>query len=355
MMKNALMVLSLLCCMVGCGGQVEVKKVVSDAVEAVPEFSLTWSEYPSWSAFGVAHELGILNGEKGKMSELEKKYNVDVVLKEADYDTCVQYYGTGTVDAACLTNMDTLSPAMGRPARGVLPTSTSFGGDAVVSVEASTLADLKGKKVYGLDKSVSEYFFNRAIEEAGLNIADFEFVSMDPMAASQALQTNSPNVQTICVWNPFKMSALEKCTNSKVVVDSTAVPGEIIDMVVVGEDSMAKPGADRFCACICDAFYKVCDLLNDPATREKTLVALGAKFSDLNAEKMAVCTSETQFYSTPQKGLALFNGPELPVTMKRVVDFAVRCQMCDVAPVVSYGKTPSGKFTFDPTFMEKVK
>jgi hypothetical protein len=133
MMKNALMVLSLLCCMVGCGGQVEVKKVVSDAVEAVPEFSLTWSEYPSWSAFGVAHELGILNGEKGKMSELEKKYNVDVVLKEADYDTCVQYYGTGTVDAACLTNMDTLSPCDGSSCTwNVLPTSTSFGGDAVM-------------------------------------------------------------------------------------------------------------------------------------------------------------------------------------------------------------------------------
>lgn len=356
-MKNVLMCLMLFAVMVGCSTEkLESFIKTSDSViEETPVFSLTWSEYPSWSTFGVAHELGILNGEEGEMSELEKKYNVDIVLKEADYDTCIQYYGTGTVDAACLTNMDTLSPAMGRPARGILPTSTSAGGDAVISVDGETLVDLKGKKVYGLDKSVSEYFFNRAVEEAGLDIADFEFVSMDPMAASQALQTNSPNVQSICVWNPFKMSSLEKRTDSKVVVDSSVIPGEIVDMVVVGEDSMAKPGSDRFCACVCEAFYKVCNLLNDPITREKTLVGLGARFSDLNAEQMAVCTTETKFYDSPEKGINLFTGSELPATMKRVCDFAVACQMCDTNPEVCYGDKPSGQFTFDPSFMEKVK
>ena len=27
-----------------------------------PSFSLAWSEYPSWSAFGVAHEYKLIHG-----------------------------------------------------------------------------------------------------------------------------------------------------------------------------------------------------------------------------------------------------------------------------------------------------
>jgi len=358
---KCLMSLSLcLALFVGCSSDKPGEDGAVKAPASTPVFSLTWSEYPSWSVFGVANELGILNGEEGQMSELEQKYGVDVVLKEADYDTCIQYYGTGTVDAACLTNMDTLSPSLGRPARGILPTSTSAGADAVLSVEGATLVDLKGKKVYGLDKSVSEYLFVRAIEEAGLNPADFEFVGMDPFAASQALQTDSPNVKSICVWNPFKMSTLDKRAEAVLVVDSKVIPGEIVDMVVVGEDSMAKEGSAEFCACICEAYYKVCQLLNDPATRDKTLVALGAKFSDLNAEQMAVCTTETAFYDTPDKGIALFDGTntdgsKLTDTMVRVVKFCVDKQICDSEPTVTFGGKTDGEFNFDSSFMKQVK
>ena len=89
----------------GCGG---------NKTTDIPSFSLAWSEYPSWSVFGVAHEKGLINGEKGKLGPIEKKYNVDIVLKEADYDTCLTLFGTGTVDASCQTNMDSLAPALGR-------------------------------------------------------------------------------------------------------------------------------------------------------------------------------------------------------------------------------------------------
>jgi ABC-type nitrate/sulfonate/bicarbonate transport system substrate-binding protein len=63
---------------------------------------------------------------------------------------------------------------------------------------------LKVKKFTDLINRFLNIFFNRAIEEAGLDIADFEFVSMDPMAASQALQTNSPNVQSYLRLEPVQ-------------------------------------------------------------------------------------------------------------------------------------------------------
>ncbi|MFM8401729.1 MAG: hypothetical protein ACKOAH_28215, partial [Pirellula sp.] len=49
-------------------------------------FSLAWSEYPSWSIFGVADEVGLINGKEGEMGSIEKKYNVDIKLILASYD-----------------------------------------------------------------------------------------------------------------------------------------------------------------------------------------------------------------------------------------------------------------------------
>src|SRR4051812_33100189 len=52
------------------------------AFAAAPQFSLAWSEYPSWSVFGVAHMQKLIDGAAGKQGPLETKWNIDIVLKE---------------------------------------------------------------------------------------------------------------------------------------------------------------------------------------------------------------------------------------------------------------------------------
>src|SRR6266545_4679659 len=84
------------------------------ALAAPPSFSLAWSEYPSWSVFGVANELKLIDGAEGKQGPIEKKWNVDIVLKEAEYDPCLTMYGAGQCDAVCITDMDVLNPAGSR-------------------------------------------------------------------------------------------------------------------------------------------------------------------------------------------------------------------------------------------------
>src|SRR5581483_10058709 len=80
--------------------------------ESAPTFTLAFSEYPSWSVFGVAQEKGLI-GKNGE-GTIEKKYGIKLNLREADYDACITLYGNGTVDANCQTNIDSLSPAIGR-------------------------------------------------------------------------------------------------------------------------------------------------------------------------------------------------------------------------------------------------
>jgi hypothetical protein len=78
------------------------------ASKAPAKFKLAWSEYPSWSIFGVADEVGLIDGKEGAMGSIEKKYNVDIELVLADYDQCIT---------------STESP---RPMRFASPTSISW-------------------------------------------------------------------------------------------------------------------------------------------------------------------------------------------------------------------------------------
>jgi ABC-type nitrate/sulfonate/bicarbonate transport system substrate-binding protein len=300
-------------------------------------FTLAWSEYPSWSTFGVADELGLINGKEGEQGSIEKKHGVDIVLKQADYDTCITMYASNTADAACLTNMDTLAPSIGRKSVAILPTSTSVGADACIAVGANTIQDLNGKTTYGLEKSVSQYAFERTLTKQGLNPKEFTFKNMDPAAAAQAMQTSQANVESIMVWNPFVLQTLRTRKDSKVLLDSSTIPEEIIDMVVVGADSLAKPGGDKFAAAVVETYYEINRLLESKDQGDKVLIALGSKFSNLGLDDMKIVVKQTQFYKTPAEAKALFTSEKFRnETTPAVVKFCVENGIVDTKPSVGF-------------------
>lgn len=335
---------------VGCSG--DKPSNAGKTAGPAPKFTLAWSEYPSWSVFGVADELGLLNKDAGKQGELEKKWNVDVVLKGVDYDTCIQLYGTGEADAVCITNMDVLGSASSRNSVAIFPTSTSVGGDACVAVGIDNLEALKGKKTYGLAKSVSQYAFERILTARNLNPKEFPFESMDPQAAATALQTGNDSIKSIMVWNPFVMDTLKKVQGSKRLFDSSEIPEEIIDMVVIGKDSLGKDGSKRFAQCLMETFYTINKRMENPETRDATLVALGAKFSNLQLEEMKQVVTQTKFYTTPAEGLALYKSDKFKnTTMPAVVKFCVDNQIVEGKATVGFDKADS-QLNFDTGLLQ---
>jgi ABC-type nitrate/sulfonate/bicarbonate transport system substrate-binding protein len=322
-----------------------------------PTFSLAWSEYPSWSVFGVAHELKLIDGAKGKLGPIEKKWNVDIELKEAEYDPCLTMYGAAQCDAVCITTLDALNPSLSRASVVVLPTSTSCGADAlIVPNTIKTLKDLRGKKVYGLAKSVSEYCFNRNIEIAGEKLPDFKFTNMDPGAAAVAMQQKQKDIEAIIVWNPFVLETLEKRKDTHVLFDSTTIPNEIIDSVVVAQSSLDKPGGKEFACAVIETFYAVNQRMAAPETRDDTLVALGEKFSHLKLESMKTVVQQTRFFGNPNEALNLMTGPVLKPLTARVVDFCVKQEIVPSAPKVGYGtkaEAPGMALRFDPTYIRE--
>lgn len=326
----------------------------SSATGPVPEFTLAWSEYPSWSVFGVADELGIINGAAGQLGELEKKWNVDVVLKGVDYDTCIQLYGSNAADAVCITNIDILGPAMDRPGVVVLPTSTSVGGDACIAVGVENVEVLKGKVTRGLERSVSQYAFQRILAKRGLDYKDYPFTNMDPGAAATAMQTGDSSVQSIMVWNPFVMETLNKVSGSRRLFDSSEIPDEIIDMVVMGRDSLGKEGGKRFARCLLETFYEINRRMDDPATSEKTLVAIGAKFSNLQLEDMKQVVTQTRFYKNPGEALTLLTSEQFrQTTMPSVVAFSVENRIVGQQPTIAFDGADA-QLSFDLSHLKRL-
>jgi len=339
----------------GCNSKSATTDGAGGGEQAAPSFNLAWSEYPSWSVFGVADKYGIINKGEGEMGPVEKKWGVDIVLKETDYDTCINLYGTSQIDAVCITNMDILSPALGRESVAIMPTSTSDGADAVITVGIDDIDGLQGKPSYGLEKSVSQYMFERNLEILGKDPAEFPFKNMDPAAAAQAMQTNQENIESIVVWNPFVLQTLRTRDGSKTLFDSTAIPEEIIDMVVMGRDSLSKPGGDDFACAVIDTFYEVSKRLADPDKGDETLVSLGEKFSSLPLEDMKIVVEQTKFYKTPDAALALFGGQTFQsTTMPKVVKFCVDQEICTSEPTVAFGGG-GAQLDFDPTYIKKVQ
>ncbi|MEO0586984.1 MAG: hypothetical protein AAF078_05025 [Planctomycetota bacterium] len=323
-----------------CGSGNEPQPAADGAPAAAadaPQFSLAWSEYPSWSVFGVADLYGLIDGDAGKLGPIEQKHNVDLVLNETDYDTCLTLYATGEVDAVCITNMDILNPATSRPSVAILPTSTSNGADALIVTGVDSIEDLKSTPAYGLEASVSQYAFVRGLEVNGFDPAEFTFTNMDPAAAAQAMITRQDGFDAIVVWNPFVLETLKQRSDAKVLFDSSAIPGEIVDMVVVADESLAREGGDRAARAIAEAFYAVCRKLEDSAEGDEALVALGSKFSSLGFEQMQVVVEQTDFYETPELAAELFTGAELPETMKTVVAFCQTYGIITDAPTIGYG------------------
>ena len=235
---------------IGCGDEKDMGGGLSSVYvnkAEIETFTLAWSEYPSWVIFGAASDLGLIKPKGGEMGELEKKWNVDIVLHEASYSACVDLYMKGMVDAVCVTNMDVMAPSLRRESVVLFPTSTSDGADAcLVKNKIKNLKELEGFKIYGLPNSVNEFVFDRALIRQGYLPRSYQFVEMDLFQAISGLRDENSKIDAIVTWNPYVLQLLSEKRDIRVILDSSSMPEEIIDMIVMGKDSASRAGADLF-------------------------------------------------------------------------------------------------------------
>lgn len=331
---------SLICVSVmfaGCD-RTEQQSVPTATSTKVPTFTLGWNEYPSSAMYAVAHDEGLINAEAGKVGSLEEKWGVDIVLTLKDYETLLQLYGTNNVDAIIVVAFDTFNLSEKRATANIMPVSQSVGGDACLVVgNISSLDDLKGKPTYGLEKTVQQYLFERYLEQNGKTLADYPFHNLDPAAGANAIQTDQPNVESVMLWNPLLMETARKRQNARVLFDSSSIPLEVVDVLVMGKDTLQKPGGEAFANALIDIYYEMNRRLNNPATRTDILTKLGQRFNNISANDMEACLKQTELFGTPEKAIEVYNSEQFRSNgVGKVVEFCVKNGIVEKQPTVGF-------------------
>ena len=317
------------------------------------EFKVAWSIYVGWMPWGYLEDSGI-------MDKWAEKYGIDVeIVQINDYVESINQYTAGQFDGVSATNMDTLSI----PAGGGVDTTAlivgdySNGNDAVIVKGDGDLTSLAGMPVNLVELSVSHYLLARGLDSVGLSEADLDGV-INTSDADMIAAFATDDVKSVVTWNPLVSAILEE-PGAKKLFDSSDIPGEIIDLMVVNTETLeANPD---FGKAMVGAWYEVMGLM--AAGDEDVLTAMAeASGTDLAGYKAQLASTE-MFYD-PATAVAFTASSELPSTMVNVAEFLFdKGILGEGAPSADFvgvaypdgtitGSEANVMFRFDTTYMQ---
>ena len=304
------------------------------------EFKVAWSIYVGWMPWGYLEDSGI-------MDKWADKYGIDVeIVQINDYVESINQYTAGQFDGVSATNMDTLSI----PSGGGVDTTAlivgdfSNGNDAVIIKGDGDLNSLAGKPVNLVELSVSHYLLARGLDSVGLGEPDLAGV-INTSDADMIAAFATDDVQAVVTWNPLVSAILEDPSATK-LFDSSDIPGEIIDLMVVNTQTLADN--PDFGKALAGAWYEVMGLM--AAGDEDVLTAMAeASGTDLAGYKAQL--DSTEMFYDPAEAVAFTSDAALPMTMTNVAEFLFdKGILGEGAPSADFVGVayPDGSITGDP-------
>lgn len=280
---------------------------------AEPTYKVAWSIYTGYMLWPYAQHSGIL-------AKWAKKYGINIELVQVnDYIESINQYTGGKVDAVAATTMDALTI----PAAGGVDTTIpvlgdySNGNDGIVLKGANkTFADLKGKKINLVQYSVSHYMLARAFETRGLNINDAKLQNVSDADFVAAFQT--PDVDAVVAWNPAFIE-LKKMPNVSVVYQSTEMPGELVDALLVNTKTLkAHPELGKALA---GAWFETLSVIKANDAKSAEARKFMADLSGTSVDSLNAQIETTAFYYDPANGAAAVRSPDMVKAMDLVRTF----------------------------------
>jgi NitT/TauT family transport system substrate-binding protein len=319
------------------------------------DFKVCWTIYAGWMPWGEAKTQGIV-------SKWAKKYGINVdVVQLNDYIESINQYTAGKFDGCAMTNMDalTIPAAGGVDSTALIVSDYSNGNDGVlIKGRGKKVADLKGQQINLVQFSVSHYLLARALESAGMSERDLKVVNTSDADISAAFAT--PAVKQAVTWNPM-LADLKAQPNVTEVFDSSKIPGEIMDMMVVNTKTLQEnPALGK---ALTGAWFEMVSLMHSTSPDSTTAMNAMAKASGTDLAGFKGQLSTTALFYTPKAALDFATSPNLPRTMTRVARFSfdhgLLGQGAPSAEAVGMafdngvviGSKSNVKLRFDPTYV----
>lgn len=327
---------------------------LSTTASARDSFKVCWSIYVGWMPWAYGAEQGIVK-------KWADKYDIDIeVVQINDYIESINQYSAGEFDACTMTNMDalTIPAAGGIDSTALIVGDFSNGNDGIVLKGKESLAEIKGQSVNLVELSVSHYLLARGLESVGLSERDIQVVNTSD--ADMVAVYGTPDVTAVATWNPL-LGEIMSMPDSHKVFDSSLIPGEIIDLLVVNTETLEQnPALGK---ALTGAWYEIMATMSgddEAAEAAKTYMAQ-ASGTDLSGYEAQLASTE-MFY-TPSAALSLTNSPTLVTTMQHVAEFSFEHGLLGegapdsgyigiATPAGVYGDSSNIKLRFNPAYMQ---
>ena len=206
------------------------------AVAEVPTFTVGWSVYAGWNPYFYMQKSGILK-------KWADKYGIAIKVQRFDYAASLDSFVAKNIDACTMTNMEALDmpAAAGVDSTVVIVGDYSNGNDAVLVRNGLTFDKLSGQPDHAGPEDglgVSARARHGAQQPAG---------STPQAAPDQHLRfrhrsrvPEQASNQAVVTWKPLVSQILvDKGVHS--IFDSSKIPGEILDLLVVRTEVLNRP------------------------------------------------------------------------------------------------------------------
>jgi NitT/TauT family transport system substrate-binding protein len=277
-------------------------------------FKIAWSIYVGWMPWDYAQQSGILK-------KWADKYGIKIQLTQInDYVESINQYTAGGFDGCVMTSMDmlTIPAAGGVDSTALIVGDYSNGNDGVVLKGAGKkLADIKGQSVNLVELSVSHYLLARGLASVGLSERDIKVVNTSDADIVGAFA--APTVTATVTWKP-QLSEIAAVPKTSLVFDSSKVPGEILDLMVV--NSAVLKNNPKLGKALVGAWYETLSVMSGKDARAAAALQSMAKASGTDVKGFNEQLKTTFLYATPAAAVAAAASPDLQKKLDLVRHFS---------------------------------
>ncbi|WP_284946154.1 ABC transporter substrate-binding protein [Acidisoma cladoniae] len=126
--------------------------------------------------------------------------------------------------------------------KAVMALDDSHGADGMVAgKDITSIAQLKGKEIAMNEGSTSQFWFNYLLAKQGMTQSDFKVVNMTADDAAAAFIAG--RIPAAVTWEP-NLSFVKEHDKGKILINSAATPGVILDVLILRCDTIKNDPAD---------------------------------------------------------------------------------------------------------------
>jgi NitT/TauT family transport system substrate-binding protein len=279
----------------------------------LPTFTVGWSVYAGWNPYFYMMKSGILK-------KWADKYGIAIKVQRFDYAASLDSFVAKNIDACTMTNMEALDmpAAAGVDSTAIIVGDYSNGNDAVLVRNGLNFATLPGKPVMLVQKTVSEYLLERGMVLNGqqAQLSKLHLINTSDADIAAAFLNNKSN-QAVVTWKPL-VSQIVADKSVHTIFDSSKIPGEILDLLVVRTEILNTPNGQKFAKAITGAWYETVAQL---AAGQANAIKYSAAASGDSVESYQEQLKTTALFSTPKSAADFATSPALQQKMDLVRQF----------------------------------